>query len=56
MIKDTKEVFVTDYINLQEVLNEHERSHWIKDEADMRTDVEQWKSGKITTKKKHLLK
>ena len=56
MIKDTKEVFVTDYINLQEILNEHERSHWIKDEADMRTDVEQWKSGKITDEEKAFIK
>lgn len=56
MITDTKEVFVTEYHKLQEILNEHERSHWIADEADMRTDVEQWKSGKISEEEKAFVK
>lgn len=56
MITDIKEVFVTEYHRLQEILNEHERSHWIADEADMRTDVEQWKSGKITEDEKSFVK
>ena len=56
MITDTKEVFVTEYHKLQEILNEHERSHWIADEADMRTDVEQWKSGKISEEEKSFVK
>ena len=56
MITNTKEVFVTDYIQLQEILNEHERAHWLADEADMRTDVEQWKSGKIKEEEKSFVK
>ena len=56
MITNTKEVFITDYIQLQEILNEHERAHWIADEADMRTDVEQWKSGKIKEEEKSFVK
>lgn len=56
MITSTKEVFVTEYHELQEILNAHERAHWVADEADMRTDVEQWKSGKISEEEKSFIK
>ena len=50
------EIFVPRYHELQQILNEHERAHWNADEADMRTDVEQWKSGKITDSEKAYIK
>lgn len=50
------EIFVPKYIKLQETLTEHERAHWVPDEAQMQTDVEQWKSGKITEPEKAFIK
>lgn len=56
MITEAKEVFVPEFNALQDILNRHERSHWLVDEADMRVDVEQWKSGKITEDEKSFVK
>lgn len=55
-ITEPTEIFVPRYLELQEILNEHERAHWNADEADMRTDVEQWKNGKITDSEKAYVK
>jgi ribonucleoside-diphosphate reductase beta chain len=55
-ITEPTEIFVPRYLELQEILNEHERAHWNADEADMRTDVEQWKNGKITDSEKAYIK
>jgi ribonucleoside-diphosphate reductase beta chain len=55
-ITEPTEIFVPRYLDLQEILNEHERAHWNADEADMRTDVEQWKNGKITESEKAYVK
>ena len=32
---------------------EHERIHWIEDELDLQTDVNHWKSGKLSEQEKH---
>lgn len=56
MITDQTEIFVPRYLELQEILSEHERAHWVPDEADMRTDVEQWKNGKISEGEKLYIK
>jgi ribonucleoside-diphosphate reductase beta chain len=50
------EIFVPKYLKLQEVLDKHERSHWVKSEADMSQDVEQWKGGKIKPEQKEFIK
>lgn len=55
-ITEATEIFVPQYVKLQEILAKHERSHWLPDEADMTQDVEQWKSGKIKTEQKEFIK
>jgi ribonucleoside-diphosphate reductase beta chain len=55
-ITQSQEVFIPKYLSLQDTLNEHERAHWLADEADMRSDVEQWKSGKISESEKGFIK
>lgn len=50
------EIFVPQHLRLQEILNEHERAHWLADEADMRQDVEQWKNGTIREEEKAFIK
>lgn len=55
-ITEPQEIFVPEYLELQEILLEHERAHWNVDEADMRVDVEQWKNGKMTDGNKAFIK
>ena len=55
-VTQPQEIFVPQYLELQEILLEHERAHWNVDEADMRPDVEQWKNGKITEGNKAFIK
>lgn len=55
-ITQATEIFVPRYLKLQELLEVHERAHWIPAEADMTSDVEQWKSGKISDKQKAFIK
>jgi len=55
-ITKAEQIFVPKYHVLQEVLNKHERAHWLPDEADMSQDVSQWKSGKITPQQKEFIK
>ena len=56
MITETTEIFVPRYKQLQEILNKHERAHWLSDEANMSDDVVQWKSGQITKEQKEFIK
>jgi len=51
-----QEIFVPKFMAFQEVWKQHERAHWNVDEADMRTDVEQWSNGKITVENKAFIK
>lgn len=51
-----QEIFVPKFMTFHEVLDEHERCHWIPDEADMRMDVEQWKNGSISDSEKAYIK
>ena len=55
-IIEATEIFVPKYHKLQELLNKHERSHWLPDEADMSQDVNQWKDGTISPKRKQFIK
>lgn len=55
-ITEATEIFVPRYNKLQEILEKHERAHWIPAEADMMQDVEQWKGGKITPGGKEYIK
>jgi ribonucleoside-diphosphate reductase beta chain len=50
------EIFVPKYLKLQEILDEHERGHWIAEEMDMRLDCEQWKNGIISDEEKSYIK
>lgn len=56
MITEPTEIFVPRYTKLQEILNKHERAHWLADEANMSDDVVQWKGGQITTQQKEFVK
>lgn len=56
MINNQKEIYINEYPELLAIYNEHERAHWLPDEADMRVDVEQWKSGKINNDEKAFIK
>lgn len=55
-ITNPTEIFVPKYIKLQEILTEHERAHWVPDEAQMQIDVEQWKNGTILMSQKAFIK
>lgn len=55
-ITESTTIFVPKYFKLQEIYKKHERAHWIVDEADMSTDVAQWKDGTITDNQKKYIK
>lgn len=50
------QIFIPKYLNFHDILDRHERSHWIPDEADLRIDVEQWRSGVISDSEKAYIK
>lgn len=43
------------YLELVEITIKHEKVHWFEHEAQLSTDVEQWKQGKITPEEKSLI-
>lgn len=49
-------IFVPKFKDMVELWRKHERAHWNTDEADMRTDIEQWNNGKITEGNKAFIK
>lgn len=51
-LTEATEIFVPKYHKFQEILKKHERGHWGVWEIDVRKDVEQWRSGKITDRQK----
>jgi ribonucleoside-diphosphate reductase beta chain len=55
-ITQATEIFVPKYHKLQEVLEKHERAHWLPAEADMGQDVTQWKDGTINNQQKAFIK
>lgn len=55
-ITHSTEIFVPRYLKLQEILEKHERSHWLPAEADMTQDVTQWKDGSISDSRKQFIK
>lgn len=55
-ITNSDEIFVPRYMKLQDVLERHERAHWLPAEADMSQDVTQWKDGTISTDQKAFIK
>lgn len=55
-ITEATEIFVPRYTKLKEVYDKHERAHWLPDEADMTTDVVQWKDGTIKPDQKQYIK
>jgi len=50
------EIFIPKNMEYHSIWKEHERAHWNVDEIDMRVDVEQWKTGKITDEAKAHIK
>jgi len=55
-ITEATEIFVPKFHKLQDILDRHERSHWVWDEADMSQDVTQWKSGAVSEVRKEFIK
>ena len=55
-ITTSNDIFVPRYMKLQDVLDRHERAHWIPAEADMTADVVQWKNGTINPDQKAFIK
>lgn len=55
-ITEQTEIFVPRYHKLQEILEKHERAHWVAAEADMTQDVTQWKDGSISDTRKQFIK
>ncbi len=51
-----QEIFVPQFREFNERMLQHERAHWNIEEADMRTDIEQWHNGKITPENKAFIK
>jgi ribonucleoside-diphosphate reductase beta chain len=49
-------IFVPRFKEFNEIMLQHERTHWNVDEADMRTDLEQWHGKKITEGNKAFIK
>lgn len=49
-------IFVPRFKNFNDLMLKHERAHWNVDEADMRTDLEQWHGKKITEGNKAFIK
>jgi ribonucleoside-diphosphate reductase beta chain len=56
MLTESTEIFVPKYRQFNDLWLEHERAHWNVEEADMRTDTEQWKNGKISESEKAFIK
>lgn len=50
------EIFHPQYLELHEILDEHERAHWVPDEADLRVDCEQWHNGILSEAEKAFIK
>lgn len=55
-ITEATTIFVPRYMRLKEIYDKHERAHWLPDEADMSTDVVQWKDGSISEEQKQYIK
>ncbi len=55
-ITEKAEIYTPRYLKLRDILERHERAHWVPDEADLRVDAEQWKSGKLSATDKEYIK
>ncbi len=55
-ITDKVEVYAPEYISLKEIMEQHEREHWLPEEAVMKEDVEQWKNGTLLDTEKEFIK
>lgn len=55
-INEATAIFVPRYAKLKEIYDKHERAHWLPDEADMSTDIVQWKDGTTTQDQKAYIK
>lgn len=55
-LTEASEIFVPQYQVFQDLLDKHERSHWVAEESEMSVDVQQWKNGTITQQEKEYVK
>lgn len=55
-LTEANEIFVPRYQVMQDILAQHERAHWLADEAEMTGDVAQWKNGTVSTEEKEYIK
>lgn len=52
---DSSEVYGIEYHDFVEVSKRHEKVHWVEQDAKLASDVEQWKSAKISEEEKSLI-
>ena len=55
-ITEKTEIYTPTYLRLREILDRHERAHWVADEADLRIDSEQWKNGTLSASDREYIK
>lgn len=56
MLTEYSTIYSPIYHELVEITKKHERAHWVEAEVKLQSDVEQWRSGKITGEEKRLVK
>jgi ribonucleoside-diphosphate reductase beta chain len=56
LLTNHTDVYTPQYLQFYDIWLRHERAHWNIAEADMRTDTEQWKNGKISEPEKAYIK
>lgn len=54
-LRDYSTVYAPVYNDLVELTVKHEKAHWFEHEAKLGVDIEQWKTGSITTAEKDLI-
>ena len=48
--------YVPQYLDFVQISKDHEKIHWHEDEVSLSTDMQQWRSGKISDAEKSLVR
>jgi len=52
---EPSKTYVPTYHDAVEITKRHEESHWVEQEANVSSDVEDWKTGKVTDEQKRFI-
>lgn len=55
-VTEPNEIFLPQFADIRDILNRHERAHWLFNDANMDDDVAQWKRGDISPEEKEYIK